>query len=245
MKSSAVKVIGAVALVLAMAVNFAQAAPKGAPNPGVAPPQSSPYGQTYGEWAAAWWQWAASVPSGQNPLLDETGANVSSGQSGPVWFLCGVFNETGSATRTATIPAGKALFFPVLNTLWIATPPDNATTWEQPYTDPSTGITWPSMEAYARAQAEASMDSATDLACEVDGVAVKNVASYREESPEFDLILPADNIFGLDPGEIGPGVDSGYYLFLAPLPAGQHTIHFHGSLPGFTLDIVYNLTVLK
>ena len=36
-----------------------------------------------------------------------------------------------------------------------------------------------------------------------------------------------------------------YYLLLRPLPADQNAIRFHGSLPGFTLDVTYNLRVLK
>ena len=47
----------------------------------------------------------------------------------------------------------------------------------------------------------------------------------------------------------GPGtsVSDGYFVMLAPLSAGQHTIHFKGSegaAPNtFTLDITYHLTV--
>src|SRR5262245_50717964 len=87
----------------------------GANNPGVLPPQSHPFGATYGEWAARWWQWAYKQPVDTNPLFDETGARIANGQSGKVWFLAGVINVSGSAERTGTIPAGKALFFPILN----------------------------------------------------------------------------------------------------------------------------------
>jgi len=92
------------------------------PNTGIAPPQSSPYGQTYGEWSGAWWRWAYSFPAGedQNPVQDPTGALAGLGQSGPVWFLAGSFGQT--ITRTATVPAGKALFFPIINTAWINIP---------------------------------------------------------------------------------------------------------------------------
>ena len=32
---------------------------------------------------------------------------------------------------------------------------------------------------------------------------------------------------------------------LAPLPAGEHTVHFHGAIPAFdfVLDVTYHLTV--
>ena len=73
-------------------------------------------GLTYGQWQARWGQWAFSIPADQNPLFDETGAGASVGQSGPVWFLVGVFNDSGTASRVIQIPSGKALFFPILNT---------------------------------------------------------------------------------------------------------------------------------
>jgi hypothetical protein len=243
MKTENVLRAAALALALALAPNLAQAGKGNVGNPGVAPPQSSSHGQNYSAWAAAWWQWAFSMPVSQNALFDETGALVSLNQSGPLWFLGGVFNETGSATRTATIPPGKALLFPILNYVIVSTPGDPP--WDEPYTDPVSGITYPNLEAYFRAVAKGVMDGATDLACEVDGLPLQNIAAYREESIVFNVTLPDDNLFGLPAGTYGPGIDDGYYLLLAPLPAGKHTIHFHGSMPGFTLDITYNLTVLK
>lgn len=48
-----------------------------------------------------------------SPLFDT--ADVNAGQTGHVWFLGGNFTG-GSENRTATIPAGVALFFPILNT---------------------------------------------------------------------------------------------------------------------------------
>ena len=88
---------------------------KGNPNPQVLPINSRPHGLTYGEWSAKWWEWAFSLPVSVNPLFDTTGALASNGQSGPVFFLAGVISVSGIAERTITVPAGKALFFPILN----------------------------------------------------------------------------------------------------------------------------------
>ncbi|HEU5229311.1 MAG TPA: hypothetical protein VFU49_15955, partial [Ktedonobacteraceae bacterium] len=71
--------------------------------PQVLPPSSHPFGRTYGEWSNAWWQWAFSIPTPVNPLLDTTGAHCSEGQSGPVWFLAGTITS-GPVTRHCTIP---------------------------------------------------------------------------------------------------------------------------------------------
>jgi hypothetical protein len=52
------------------------------PNPGVLPPNSHPFGRTYGEWSAKWWQWAVSIPASNSPITDTTGANCAVNQSG-------------------------------------------------------------------------------------------------------------------------------------------------------------------
>ncbi len=56
-------------------------------NPRIFPRDAAPYGNTYGEWSARWWQWLLSVPTPKNPNLDTTGQDCDEGQAGPVWFL--------------------------------------------------------------------------------------------------------------------------------------------------------------
>src|SRR5437867_484977 len=93
------------------------------PNSDIFPPNSEPFGKTYGEWSADWWQWALSIPQPHNPLLDNTGKDCGVGQHGPVWFLGGTFAVaqsepgviSGTATRDCAIPADKGVLFPVIN----------------------------------------------------------------------------------------------------------------------------------
>src|SRR5688500_11533882 len=75
------------------------------PGPRIAPIQSHPHGQTYSEWAAAWWQWALETPADVNPLLDTTGANCAVNQTDHVWFLAALLGP-GTVTRSCTIPNG-------------------------------------------------------------------------------------------------------------------------------------------
>jgi hypothetical protein len=209
-------------------------------NPQVLPVNSTPYGHSYGEWASMWWQWAFSIPlhdppytgPPNHPLFDETGSLCGVGQSGKVWFLGGVVNVSGTATRDCGVPAGRALFFPIANTE-CSTLEGNGTT-----------------EAELRACAKASIDGVTDLEADIDGRGVQGLAGYRVTSPLFSFTLPADNFLeffgvpGADPGTYYPSADDGIYLMVAPLSAGSHTVHFHAMFnPSFTLDITYNLVV--
>src|SRR5687768_10479356 len=74
---------------------------------------SKPFGRTYAEWTARWWQWVLSIAKSENPLVDENGKNYANNQSGPVWFLIGTLK--GHADRSCIIPADKAILFPVIN----------------------------------------------------------------------------------------------------------------------------------
>ena len=67
----------------------------------------------YAEWTARWWQWVLSLPVENNPANDTTGKNCAINQNGPVWFLAGTVG--GVVERNCTIPAEKAILFPILN----------------------------------------------------------------------------------------------------------------------------------
>jgi hypothetical protein len=231
-----VVVIGVVVGLLAGTVLPAWA---GNPNPGVIPPQAKAHGMTYGEWSAKWWQWAYSLPVDQNPFFDENGscANGANGQSGPVWFLTGVINQSGTAVRNCTIPAGKTLFFPILN-VEAATLEGNGSNLDE-----------------LRAALKTYMDVVivSSVAADIDGTPVQDVPAYRAESPLFTYgPLPENNVlayFGWDApaGATSLSAADGYYLMLAPLPVGKHVIHFTGTFGdpfNFTLDITYNLIVV-
>jgi len=196
------------------------------------------FGKTYGEWAAKWWQWALKYPVKTNPLLDQTGERAQLGNQGQVFFLAGVINVSGTATRTIMVPAKKALFFPVLNY-----EADNY--FNNPPIDPPLDV------AGLRLLAKNIIDPAIDLAVELDGNSISEVKSYRVQSPVFGVHLPQNNVqqlfgYSAPPGEYAPIVDDGYYIMLAPLSPGQHTLNFAGTLPQyqFTLDITYNITVV-
>ena len=197
------------------------------PNPGVFPVSSKPYGATYGQWSAKWWQWALSIPASSNPLLDTTGANCAVAQSGPVWFLAGTFGT--SEVRACTIPSRNSILFPVINTE-CSTIEGNGST-----------------ETELRACAKFFMDAVSLLEASVDGKSLVKLTSYRFVSPLYTFTLPSGDILGLGPGS-SPSVADGFWIMLQPLEAGTHAVHFKGGLvlPGFAFETeaTYTLTIV-
>jgi hypothetical protein len=152
-----------------------------------------------------------------------------------VWFLAGTF--VGPVTRTCTVPEGKALFFPILNAAFGASVGDCEPTVP--------GV--PCNLTALRAAAEASMDSVT-LEVSIDGAPLRKLSDYRVKSPVFSVTVPEENLVGIPRGMYTPMVSDGYWLMLAPLSTGAHTIHLRGvvtggAFDGFVSDVTYNLTV--
>jgi hypothetical protein len=231
---------------LGVALATAMAIPAGAANAAgkILPPHSHAFGKTNGAWSAAWWQYVLAQPASTNPLNDPTGAGCRTAQAGPVFFLVGT-SSTGSATRDqCTVPAGKALFFPLVNAFDVHTPGDGLNTPQDVWNDLQNTI---------------GFGPFSELHATIDGVPVGNLdpastpfracagPDARCSAPDFSLTFPADNLFGLPADTYAPAVADGFYLLLAPLPPGPHTINFGGTgLFGgsqFSQDITYNLTV--
>ena len=197
-------------------------------NIGVFPPSSKPYGLTYGEWTAKWFQWADSIPKKANPIADTTGVDCGLNQNGPVWFLTGTFG--GSAERTCSIPPGKAILFPVSNA--------DCSYSENPNLKTETEL---------RSCAVSSENQVTSAQATFDGI---NLQWVRVQSPLFNFTFPSDNVAGVPPGPT-QAVADGHWVFLQSLTPGKHEIHFIGSgvdytstgATNFATEVRYHLTV--
>ena len=176
----------------------------------VMPANSKPYGKSYAEWSAALWKWGLEYPLTGHPYIDDPAFDFSARQSGPVWFVAA---PEGIVTRTVSMPAGKALFLTMRNV--------EVSSLEAP---PFFGAT----EAEQREGAKFWADHIVDVFCVIDGKPVANAAAYRFSSPQFAFNAPTPWIFGAT-GGTGTAVGDGYYLMLAPLAKGKHTIQFGGT----------------
>ena len=185
--------------------------------------------------SAQWWQWALSIPTSNNPLLDTTGEKCMIGQRGPTWFLGGVFGGGGMVTRNCTVPDNVSLFFPVINSVNFNSPnicefgPDDQSV------------------AVLRRDAAPFIEGSINLLVEVDGNRVKHLR--RVQSKVFALTLPEDNLFdafcAVPGGVYSPSIDDGVYVHLGALKPGAHVVHIHAENPSaaFFLDVTYMLTV--
>jgi hypothetical protein len=203
----------------------------GESNPDLVPPCSMPYGHTYAEWAAFWEVWFLTLTAPIDGVNGDPDCSIN--QQGPVWFLTGIF--TPEAVN-CTVPLGKALFFPIINS--------ECSNLESP---PFFGAT----AADRRSCAEHFMDGSTHLAAAIDGRPIQGAERYNFTSPDIPFTTTPQNMFGIPCPSTGPcqgfSTTNGYYLMLAPLSPGTHTLEFTGTFPhrfgGFTLNTTYILTV--
>jgi hypothetical protein len=188
--------------------------------------ESSPYGSSYNEWTAKWWQWVLSVPKSKNPLIDDTGKNCYKNQSGPVWFLAGTLK--GPVERSCTIPANSAILFPVINVEASVAGGDGTT------------------EEELAACVKFEIDQIKDIRAIISGKKLDNLKQYRIRSPLFKMSLPADNVLGL-PAQTTEMMSEGYWLFLKPLEPGRYDLYSFGScLAGrIKIGVSYHLTIEK
>ncbi len=135
--------------------------------------------------------------------------------------------------RNCNIPVGKAIFFPIFN---------NEGSEIEGYGD---------NEAALRAYATQYDKDITLLEVIVDGKSLKDLNNYRATSDLFDIWLPPNNVWDIPTGPDGISsisVSDGYWIMLAPLSAGKHTIHIHSKLvfddgSDFETEVTYNLEV--
>jgi hypothetical protein len=184
----------------------------------VVPPTEKIAKRSQVEWSVAWWQWAGSFAHYESPVADKTGSRCHLRQSGPVWFLAGTYG-THRTIRSCTVPAGKHLFFPLIN--YVVFPQ-----YEQSL----------SCER-AMEEARVSTDDVTALVLEIDGKRIDHLEVHRQATKDcFDLAA-------LSSGGVSPSAANGYYIMLRPLSRGTHTLNFGGILPGMSQAVTYTLKV--
>ena len=201
------KQISGVLLLCGVWAGAALAAPPAAPSqPIVLPLTAQVEGKGYAQLSAAWWQWALSLPV--EPYRDPDGRFCEFGQDGPVWFLAGT-DGSFDTRRECNVPVDKYLFLPVINM------------FQQTPLGVKKGKTVMTCDRL-QALVAVNNDHLVSAVVLIDGVAVKDVASYRVRS---DGCFPMYPDLPEDDRYITPiAASDGYWLLIPPLPIGKHTI---------------------
>ena len=195
------------------------------------PLDSQPFGIGYIAAAEGFHKLLYMEPSNTNIATDTDGKYCSLDQSGPIWYLAGTAG--GSVVRNCTVPAGKALFFPLIAN-------------ECSYAEN------PNLKSVSQLIdcAKSADNNLNYLQLSIDGVTIPNMEKYRITSTKlFNFTFVKDNIAGVSPGPTSGALD-GWFAYLKPLPTGSHTIRFGGAstsvTPGqgnYAVDATYHLTV--
>lgn len=186
----------------------------------VVPPQGALLERIYSQLSALWWKRFIELPfvDDTHPFYDPTGDLVGVGQSGPVWFVAapitGFLTPPDPIVRRYTVPRRTSLFIALLNSECSNLEP-------APF--------YGGNEAEQRACANAFSEYFHDVFFEIDGVPINNIEAHRVESPQFTFTAPYPNILAVPGGE-GTAVADGYFVLLAPLSRGNHTLHYGGKL---------------
>jgi len=172
-----------------------------------------------------WWQWALSIPSAVNPILDNSGKSCSIGQRGNLWLLAG--NTGGRTVRDCTMPAGSRALIPVHNTFCFA---DGQFT-EQQCLDAVVAY-WNSFTV-----TEATLDGVAQVL--IDQPAVPGESA-------FTFTVPRNGIFGLRAGLYRATVSAGRWAIVDLAEPGLHTLRVRAiNTAGFMVDVTYRLTVAE
>jgi hypothetical protein len=158
-----------------------------------------------------WWQWFVAIPAKKNPGTDETGENAGMNQFDPnVWFLAGTFGGK-TVERECLIPKERAILFPVINY--------EMNTLEKPELK---------TESQLLKHVRDDQDDIVNLDAMVDG---QKIPTYRIRSDPvfFSITAPVDNTVQIPNGGTTHATADGYWVFLKPVPPGEHGIYFSGS----------------
>lgn len=179
---------------------------------------SSPYGTPYADWIKKWWQWNVSVPKAEHPQTNPKTVCATKA-SGQVSFLA--LNLQGTSHYSCIIPAKNAIMLPI-----------------------STG-SCTSIEAHSTKLADlfncATIgDQHLTFKAILDGEQLNNLENNYAKTNLFDMTVPNDN-FELLKGGTYPTGAGGYFIFLKPLPTGEHNLHVTARVvnptdPSFNFD---------
>lgn len=176
--------------------------------------KDKPYGKTYGEWTANWWQWALSTPKDCNGVADETGQHWKTCQpQSDVYFLAGNIAKVVKTFphRSIRMEYGRSILLPILNCQ-------------------ANSLEYPHLRTHDDLIKHVVHDVQTVVKKElfINGTRIDPI-HVPSEPKIFSVIISEDNAFEIDNTGLTDAAADGYWVFLKPLPRGNYAIKLEGS----------------
>jgi hypothetical protein len=191
------------------------------PVAGFLPANAHPHGHSMTEIATAWNQWAFGTAPEANPIL---AVRCERSTIDPrIWFL--PVSLGGDSTSTCDVPQGAML---------VLTPGGTECSNVEP--EPFFGAD----DTDLLACVEETFDFLSYIEVTFKGRTTTDLDRYIVTTPAFDL--PANNLLSSDPGR---SRDKGYFMVIAPLSRGTHTLRAYGEFEifDFRAGITYTINV--
>jgi hypothetical protein len=175
----------------------------GSSSPGIFLKGSTPYGIPYENWITKWWQWNMGIPKEQHPQVNDPDLiKCPVGESGSVSFL--THSLQGKTEYNCTIPAGNAIMIPIS-------------------TGECTSDEAQSSKLTDMIKCATEGDKYLTFEVVVDRAPLNGLEQNYAISDIFNITVPENNFLDLKPGQWKAG-SGGYFVFLEPLPVGNHTV---------------------
>jgi hypothetical protein len=192
-------------------------------NPALYSIDESPFGIPYSTWIARWWNWTTGISATENHPRESADRSCDVHQEWKnVWFLPDVLN--GNMVRNCEVPLGRAIFVPVTT--------GEKSVAEQP------SLTAKSPDEVKKELIEGThfCDNYNEInSAQIDGRKILGLApnstTYRTNTSDlFQLNWAKGNIYNTNPIQDRRAFAEGWFLFVKPLPQGDHTIEIHSSI---------------
>jgi hypothetical protein len=189
---------------------------------------STPYTVPYEDWITRWWQWNIQIPKEQHPVVNDSLTKCPVGESESVSFLS--HKLQGKSQYSCTIPAGRAILLPI-------------STGECTSDEAASNVPQDMIKCATEGDKYLAFDAS------VDGVRLNGLEQNYAISKIFNMTVPKDNFLDLKPGQWKTAT-GGYFIFLKPLPEGDHKISVIARVTNpvdpsynFNYDTLYSLKV--
>jgi hypothetical protein len=190
-------------------------------NPNLYSIDESPFGISYSTWIASWMNWTHGISSEEHPRdMAERTCNVSQTWK-DVWFLPDIL--AGNIIRECEVPFGKAIFVPI------------TVGWQsQAESEEFQGRPVEEIEDELIKNAFYCNNHNVERAVEIDGKTIQGLEGdtpYRTNTTGLiNLAYGENNIYDVKGPVVSPAFAEGWFLFVKPLPQGDHTIKIHSKI---------------